>query len=154
MSGQTISCSLAGPTHADLLARLHAEIFVSEPWDANWFGRMLLNPAVSGLILSRDDEPTGLALTSAVADEAEILTIGILPACRRQGLGGALLEAVIGDAAGRGVTRLHLEVSADNHAAIALYEKAGFARTGLRRKYYRNGADAVMMAHELRPPAL
>lgn len=154
MSGQAISCSLAGPTHADLLARLHAEIFVSEPWDTDWFSRMLLNPAVSGLILSRGEEPTGLALTSAVADEAEILTIGIRPACRRQGLGAALLEAVIGDAAGRGVSRLHLEVSAENTAALALYEKAGFARTGLRRKYYRNGADAVTMAHDLSGPAL
>jgi len=154
MSGQTISCSLASPSHADLLARLHAEIFVSEPWDADWFARMLLNPAVSGLILMQGEEPAGLALASAVADEAEILTIGIRPACRRQGLGAALLEAVIGDAAGRGVSRLHLEVSAENHAAIALYEKAGFARTGLRRKYYRNGADAVTMAHELSGPAL
>lgn len=153
MSARPVSCALAGPTHADLLARLHAEIFSEEPWDAAWFAQMLANPAVSGLILSHPaadgDQPAGLALTSAVAEEAEILTIGILPAARRQGLGAALLEAVIGDAAGRGVTRLHLEVSARNEAAISLYEKAGFARTGLRRKYYRNGADAVMMAHQL-----
>ena len=154
MNARTISCSLAGSTHADLLARLHAEIFIDEPWDADWFARMLLNPAVSGLVLAQDESPAGLALTSAVAGEAEILTIGILPAARRRGLGAALLEAVIGDAAGRGVTRLHLEVSAENRAAIALYEKAGFARTGLRRKYYRNGADAVTMAHDLSGPAL
>jgi ribosomal-protein-alanine N-acetyltransferase len=46
-----------------------------------------------------------------------------------------------------------LEVSAANHAARTLYETSGFTRVGLRRRYYADGADALIMALDLRAPA-
>ena len=45
-----------------------------------------------------------------------------------------------------GAGRVFLEVRADNRAATALYEGLGFTRTGLRRGYYRDGADALVLA--------
>lgn len=46
-----------------------------------------------------------------------------------------------------------LEVRASNHGAQQLYEQLGFARVGLRRRYYSNGEDAILMTLVLDPPA-
>lgn len=81
--------------------------------------------------------PAGFALCRTVLDEAELLLIGVLPAARRQGIGRALLDAVLRDARGQGVSRLHLEVRHDNAAALGLYESAGFQVSGRRSGYYR-----------------
>jgi ribosomal-protein-alanine N-acetyltransferase len=58
-----------------------------------------------------------------------------------------------GDARARSAATAHLEVAADNAAALALYDGAGYRRTGLRRGYYRRGdstpIDAVLMAKAL-----
>jgi ribosomal-protein-alanine N-acetyltransferase len=88
-----------------------------------------------------------------ILDEAELLTIATHPGHRRQGLGRAALEAFESVARARGATIAHLEVAADNAAAIALYASAGYARSGLRRSYYRSAdgtpVDAVLMAKAL-----
>ena len=60
-------------------------------------------------------------------DEAELLLIAVAPAARRRGVGAALLRAVIAEARGHGVTKLHLEVRAGN-TAIQLYAAAGSRR--------------------------
>lgn len=82
-------------------------------------------------------------MARVVADEAELLTIAVEPARRGQGLGRALLEAVIVHAAALGAAQLHLEVAVDNAAALALYERAGFARAGRRRGYYARPGERV-----------
>jgi ribosomal-protein-alanine N-acetyltransferase len=56
-------------------------------------------------------------------------------------------------AAQRGAARLLLEVSAANQAARALYESLGFIKQGQRRRYYADGADALILALELSPAA-
>jgi ribosomal-protein-alanine N-acetyltransferase len=56
-------------------------------------------------------------------------------------------------AAARGAARLLLEVSAANQPARALYKGLGFARQGRRRRYYADGADALILALPLTPGA-
>jgi ribosomal-protein-alanine N-acetyltransferase len=58
----------------------------------------------------------------------------------------AIMESELGRA---GVKKIFLEVAADNAAAIALYERAGFARIAVRPKYYNGAADAVVMSKNL-----
>jgi ribosomal-protein-alanine N-acetyltransferase len=85
-----------------------------------------------------------------VADEAEILTVGVVPAARRQGIGRLLLADLLAHAGERGARQVYLEVRVDNAAAIALYESDGFAGVGLRRGYYANGqVDGVTMHRAL-----
>ena len=76
------------------------------------------------------------------------LGMGVHPNYRRQGLGRRLLAACIEKAWHKGLTRIELEARADNHAAIALYEKLGFRREALKSKAMRfDGVyfDAVQM---------
>ena len=77
------------------------------------------------------------------------LGIGVLPEYRGRGVGSSLLEACIAKAWSQGLTRVELEVRADNTAAIKLYEKFGFVREGVKRRAMRfDGTyyDAIEMA--------
>jgi ribosomal-protein-alanine N-acetyltransferase len=79
-------------------------------------------------------------------DEAYVQTIGVAPAHQRNGLGATLLMTLLEDAERRDLDRIGLEVRVDNAAAIALYERFGFARVGLRKRYYQpSGTDALVM---------
>lgn len=79
--------------------------------------------------------PAGFALSRIIFDEAELLLLAVRPGCRRQGIGEALLRHTLADAARRGARRLHLEMREGN-PAIALYNRAGFIKSGRRPGYY------------------
>lgn len=100
----------------------------------------------------RGDEVIGFSLSRAVADEAELLLLAVLPARHRQGVGGRLLDDFTDQARRRGAARVHLEVRDGNQAA-AMYRDAGFQAVGRRRNYYHapDGArfDAVTLAQDL-----
>jgi ribosomal-protein-alanine N-acetyltransferase len=95
----------------------------------------------------------GFLLGRAVAGEAELLTLAVAPEARRLGLGRKLVARFLYQAQLRGAVRAFLEVKADNAAAVALYESAGFTPAGRRRGYYRSAdgtrTDALVLAREL-----
>lgn len=124
-------------------AALHEAAGFHEIWDEKAFADLLAMPGTAGCLALDADEPVGLVLWRAVADEAEILTICILPERRRTGLGRVLLAAATAEISKAGARRLLLEVAIDNDAAIALYGGSGFVRAGLRKAYYRRPAGAV-----------
>ncbi|MGE3683922.1 MAG: GNAT family N-acetyltransferase [Bdellovibrionales bacterium] len=63
------------------------------------------------------------------------LGMGLLPEFRGKGIGSKLLEAVLNHAKAFGLEKVELHVYTTNTPAIALYEKFGFEREGLIRKY-------------------
>jgi ribosomal-protein-alanine N-acetyltransferase len=133
----------------EALATLHAAaITTPRPWSETEFAALLATP---GTFATGDAR--AFAMGRVILDEAELLTIATHPDYRRRGLGCAMLSAFESEACARGATIAHLEVAADNVPAIALYEGAGYARTGLRRGYYRapDGTlvDAVLMTKAL-----
>ena len=79
-------------------------------------------------------------------DEAHITTIGVLPEQRGRSLGELLFVTMIDEAIRRHSRWVTLEVRVSNDGAQALYEKYGFTRQGLRKRYYSdNGEDAHIM---------
>ena len=66
------------------------------------------------------------------------------------GIGSALLEALITEAARRDCTWVFLEVRTDNSRAQRLYRRYGFTEIGIRRGYYQpSGADALVMRRDV-----
>jgi ribosomal-protein-alanine N-acetyltransferase len=140
----------AGKADIDVLAAIHATAFsAGDAWSRDVFDLQLEMPNVFGLI-HRDG---GLILMRQAADEADVLTLAVVPAARRSGIANALLLEAIGIAAGRGVQTVFLEVSTTNSAARALYAKTGFSRVGLRRLYYADRSDALVLRLDLPAPA-
>ncbi|WP_372617159.1 GNAT family N-acetyltransferase [Falsiroseomonas sp.] len=134
---------------APALAALHAATFpAGERWGPDAIRLMLEMPGAFGLLLPG----RGFVLARVAADEAEILTLAVVPQARRQGEGGALLAAAMTQAVVRGATAMFLEVAEGNAAARALYGAAGFAEAGRRRRYYAGGADALVLRRELAAP--
>ncbi|MBW7884560.1 MAG: ribosomal protein S18-alanine N-acetyltransferase [Caldilineaceae bacterium] len=81
-----------------------------------------------------------------LGDEAHIVTIATHPDYRRQGLAELLLRYMIRRVEAAGVTDITLEVRVSNSAARQLYEKMGFVKVGLRKRYYsNNGEDALLL---------
>jgi ribosomal-protein-alanine N-acetyltransferase len=85
-------------------------------------------------------------------DDAEILTIGVAPGARRQGLARLLIGDLMRRARQRGMRRILLEVAADNEPGITLYTSAGFVLLGKRPHYYRRpdgNTDAFIFGFSL-----
>ncbi|MEU4536396.1 ribosomal protein S18-alanine N-acetyltransferase [Streptosporangium sp. NPDC023825] len=91
----------------------------------------------------------GYAGLAAAGDQADVQTIAVLAEWRRTGVGGAMLAELLAEAARRGAVSVFLEVRADNPGAQAVYDRFGFERIGLRRRYYEDGTDAIMMRKDL-----
>ncbi len=123
-----------------------------EAWTLSQCMGMLSLPGVWLTLASVADRDVGFALARSTGLEAELLLLATSPRARGRGVGGALLRAVVAEAAGRGVKDLHLEVRAGNEA-VRLYSREGFIKVGERRGYYRGKAgqlfDAQTFARKL-----
>ena len=88
-------------------------------------------------------------------DDAEIMTIGVGRDYQRHGIAAALLQRLIDEARTQGAARMLLEVRVDNDPALALYERFGFQRLGLRKRYYQpEGIDAYTMSLDVAGPRI
>lgn len=81
---------------------------------------------------------------------ARIYSLAVDPARRGCGIGKRLIGEAEKEARRRNCTTLKLEVRIENRAAIALYEKSGFTRCGLKANYYEDGTDACIFRKELK----
>lgn len=113
-----------------------------EAWTAQQCLGILDMPGVWLTVARISDRAVGFALGRAIADEAELLLIGVAPDYRRRGIGAVLLDSAMAAARARGAAKLHLEVRQGNEA-VFLYQKANFEQVGRRRDYYR-GADGSL----------
>ncbi len=137
----------AAPSDAGLMAAIHASCF-ARPWDETAMAQFIAGPDTLCLIASASEGagavPAGLLIARKAADEAELLTFGVAPACRRRGIGRALLKAAVAALRASGAKQLFLEVEHGNDAALAMYKSFGAAEMGRRKGYYRHGADAAI----------
>jgi len=115
------------------LADIHAACFtVPRPWSRAEFSQLLQDRQIA--IISSQ---TGFALGRAIADEAELMSIAVLPTARRQGMARDLMQRFEQLVSERGVTQIFLEVGADNAPAQSLYNACGFQQSARRAGYYR-----------------
>ena len=133
-------------SHLDALALAEQACF-SAPWSRNMLSDELYNDCAAYLVA---EDETGAVLGYAglqvVLDEGCITKIAVLPAFRRQKIAARLLQVFFDFAKAHELRFITLEVRAGNDAAIALYQKFGFAEVGRRKNYYEKPKeDALIM---------
>jgi ribosomal-protein-alanine N-acetyltransferase len=153
-----VNCRIAPlpPGAALPLSQLHRLCFPDDPWDEAACAAILGMPGCFGLLAWRDETPIGFVLALDLGGECEILSLGVVPARRRRGVGAALLAALGAAARRRGAQSLVLETAEDNAAAGALYAAHGFVTIGRRAHYYRRErhfVDALVLRCPLVSPA-
>ena len=135
----------------DDLMTYEQDMFGTEAWTRSGYLTELADTRDRYYIAARDSgELIGWAGVRVIGDEAEILTVGVVPAARRRGVARRLLALLLDEADRRGAAVAFLEVRVDNDAAQQLYASEGFAVVGTRPGYYDTGrVDAVVMRRDL-----
>ena len=120
------------------------------PWSASFFAQELKVSCAKSHLAMMSERPVGYIIYWQLPREVDIHNLAVAPACRRRGIGKALLETVIEEARRQGVARVTLEVRKSNDAAQRLYHSLGFMAKGVRKGYYSDdGEDALVMALEI-----
>ena len=110
--------------------------------------RLLDKPAGRAWAITEEQGVQGVVWFSVVQDEAEIIDIRVGEGFRRSGIGESLLTQSFEKLRLSEIRSVFLEVRSSNTAALALYEKLGFAMMGRRENYYKTAAgreDALTM---------
>ena len=153
------------PTDGHPLARLFSEVrkegrwliatpgSVSEPSEAFWISELIRANEHLAVVAEADGEVVGNVLVNVdrgvATEHIGVLSICIAREWRDVGIGTELVTAAQAWARERGLRKVSLGVFPDNERAIAVYEKRGFVREGVRRMQYRSGEtyrDEVLMA--------
>ncbi len=141
---------------AEIVALIHASCF-DEPWDAPTIRKVLAMPGAFGFAARGDPAGgiVGFALARIVADECELLSLGVAPNRRGRGIGGGLLDAAVVRAYALDAARFYLEVAEDNADALRLYEARGLVLVGRQPEYYRlkNGQRTAALTMRCDLPA-
>jgi ribosomal-protein-alanine N-acetyltransferase len=154
----SISTRRAEISDCVVLAEIHASAF-KRGWSDAEFEALLLQPGVHALVAHYRNAlgrriPAGFILYRSAADEAEILSVAVMPSFRRRGVGKALIEDALRHLYREGARTIHLEVEDSNAAAIGLYRGVEFRESGRRAGYYAQGretaAGALVMLRQLR----
>lgn len=101
------------------------------------------------VVAKMNNEIVGFAGIKIIIDEADIMNIAVKMDKRKSGIGSMLLEKLLEIAKVSNCTSITLEVNENNLPAIYLYEKYHFERIGLRKKYYNNTDNAILMKKDL-----
>ena len=115
-------------------------------WNINTLKNDFANSNSVYFVAKLDDEIVGFAGFLKICDEANIMNIVTKANKRQLGIGSKLMQALIDEAKKQNLTNITLEVNDKNIPAIKLYEKFNFKRIGLRKKYYNNTDDAIIMS--------
>lgn len=132
------------PDDARELSYIELEIFPS-PWSENALRSCLELASVEGEAAVIKDQIVAYLFAQFAFDEAHIMNLGVRPKYRRKGIAQTLLKRFLDRQARRGTKTCYLEVRLSNRIAQKLYYDHGFAPLSLRKKYYPNGEDALIL---------
>jgi ribosomal-protein-alanine N-acetyltransferase len=123
------------------IARKSAFTLVAQREDAN--GRVLHSEEAMGGFVTADTGRAG---------RGHIITIDVVQAARRSGVGSLLLQAVEERLRASGCTEVALETAVDNLGALAFYKRHDYFLVKTVRQYYANGVDAFVLKKDLLLP--
>lgn len=120
---------------------------IETPWGEGELFRELENKNAFYACLKKDGHTVGYGGIWLSVGTADITNIAVLPEHRREGLGSLILSELTKKAVKNGCFEINLEVNENNRGAVLLYEKCGFEKVGIRKKYYKNKDNAIIMQY-------
>jgi ribosomal-protein-alanine N-acetyltransferase len=123
------------------------EASFNDPYPSYFLSELARDNPETFLVLTLNDEIVGYGVIDHWEDHDHLISIAVRPDSRRKGLGEALLVELEKPLSKE--RPLRLEVRESNLAAIRLYSKRGFTKTGLAEGYYSDGEDAIIMEKRL-----
>ena len=144
--GMTIIVSPVTPEELPAIALIERAAF-TDPWSEKSFRDALSHPAIYfAAARSGADEVLGYVVAWFVADEGQIANLAVTPKGWGKGIGRALLDAALREAAVRDAAYVYLEVRDSNDRARRLYRSRDFEEVGRRKGYYRRPVeDAIVL---------
>jgi ribosomal-protein-alanine N-acetyltransferase len=130
---------------------LDKELFPYSPWSSSQYKEEFSSPT-RHFVVALDDQQSIVGYAGVFAPgaaEADVLTVGVVPEHRGQGIAKALMALITDWAKAQGSTAMMLEVKTDNSDAIGLYQSLGYAKLNVRKDYFGPGLDAQVMRLEL-----
>jgi len=118
-------------------------------WNENTFVNELESENSYYLVAKINNDVIGFAGIIPILDEADISNIVVHKNFRNKKIGTLLLEKLLDLAISLNLKNLNLEVRESNLVAITLYKKFGFEECGIRKKYYNNAENAILMRKKL-----
>ncbi|MCB2226380.1 MAG: ribosomal protein S18-alanine N-acetyltransferase [Desulfarculaceae bacterium] len=149
--GLDITYQTLRQAHLEQVVAIEGQCFAN-PWSRGMFAHELSLPwAMDRVALEAGTERVvGYIILWLVAGEAQVQNIAVDPEYKRRGVGRWLLLTALAEAKGLGAVWSGLEVRAGNAAALALYQSLGYARLGVRPRYYQpENEDAILMGRDL-----
>ena len=135
----------------EILAAIDAQIFDS-PWSISQWRSEVENTTNRVLLISLDEEllfPVGFITYGIAGEDMELKKIAVLPQYRLKHVASLAIEKMLDDARQEDVHNVIAEVAITNLAALRLYEKHAFYKIYVRKKYYGNLIDAIVMQKEI-----
>ena len=119
-------------------------------WNYNVFKSELENKNSKYIVAKINDKIVGFAGIWIAIDEAHITNIVTKKINRNTGIGKILLKNLINLCISLNLNSITLEVKESNIPAIKLYEKFEFKNLGIRKNYYNNTENAIIMTRILK----
>lgn len=130
----------------DAVTSLEQELFGADAWSRSSVVEELTGPRRHAVVAGAGDGSVlGYAVTLRSDDVLDLQRIAVAPAHRRAGVAHELLRDVRRAGLAQGAQRILLEVRSANEAALAFYAAEGFEQIDRRPRYYRDGADALVL---------
>jgi ribosomal-protein-alanine N-acetyltransferase len=130
---------------------LDKELFPYSPWSASQYKEEFSSPT-RHFVVAIDAEQNIIGYAGVFAPggaEADVLTVGVIPAQRGKGIARQLMAMITDWATAQGSIAMMLEVKVDNSEAIGLYESLGYSKLNIRKDYFDAGLDALVMRLDL-----
>jgi len=146
---QTVQEQNIRPVRQDDIAEISLleEASFNDPYPSYFLSELARDNPDTFLVLTLNEEIVGYGVVDHWEDHDHLISIAVRPDSRRKGLGEALLVELEKRLSKE--RPLKLEVRQSNLAAIRLYSKRGFTKTGVAEGYYGDGEDAIVMEKRL-----
>lgn len=144
MSNSDIILCKMQSTHIDAVYEIGKKS-LKEAWDKNSINAELDNPLASYLVALNNDVVLGFVGIWVIAGEGNITNVAVDPTFRGLGIGKLLMQSILDYCISENIDSITLEVRKSNLIAQNLYESLGFKNEGVRKKFYPDKEDAIIM---------